>query len=115
MTGDALATIPDATIWTVIVAMGIGAFALRYSFLGFFADRDMPVWLLRPLRYGAVAVLPGLVAPLVLWPDISSGGVEVERIAAATVTLAAGILSRNVVIAMLSGAVTFYGLTALLG
>jgi len=58
----------DATIWTIIVAVGIGTFLLRFSFLGVLGAARLPDWVLRHLRYTAVAVLPGLVAPLVLWP-----------------------------------------------
>lgn len=56
------------TVWFVIFAMAIGSFLIRFSFLGIIGDRQMPEWVLRHLRYTPVAVLPGLVAPLVFWP-----------------------------------------------
>ena len=67
--------IDKTTIWTVIVLLGIGTFLIRYSFLGLIGKRPMPPWVLRHLRYTAVAVLPGLVAPLVLWPAATGGAV----------------------------------------
>ena len=105
----------DATIWWVIAALGVGSFGLRYSFLGLFADRQMPGWLLRPLRYATVAVLPGLVAPLVLWSDAPGATFDRVRMITATVTLGVAILSKNLVAAMVAGAGAFYGLPVLIG
>ena len=105
----------DALIWSVIVALGLGSFALRYSFLGLFADRDMPGWLIRPLRYAAVAVLPGLVAPLVLWPEATGGVTDPWRLIAAAITLMVAYFSKNLVFAMAAGATALYGLPYLAG
>lgn len=35
-------TYSDSTIWILIVAMGIGTFLIRFSFLGLIGDRKMP-------------------------------------------------------------------------
>lgn len=75
----------------------------------------MPDWLLRHLRYTAVAILPALVAPQVIWPQATGGETEPARLAAACVTLLVGLLSKNVIAAILSGAFTLYGLLYLLG
>lgn len=103
------------TVWMIIFAMAIGSFLIRFSFLGIIGDRQMPEWLLRHLRYTPVAVLPGLVAPLVLWPAATGGIPDPARLAAALVTLSVGYFSRNVLAAILSGAATLYGLLFLLG
>lgn len=58
----------DATIWLVILALGIGTYLIRWSFLGAVGDRAVPDWAQRVLRYTAVSVLPALIAPLVMWP-----------------------------------------------
>ena len=63
----------DLTIWLVIVVLGIGTFLIRWSFLGALGDRDLHPWVLRMLRYTPVAVLPALVAPLVVWPAATGG------------------------------------------
>jgi len=78
----------SAEIWFIVAALGIGTYLVRFSFLGLIGDRKMPDWVLRHLRYTPVAVLPGLVAPLVLWPEATSGDPDPTRIVAATVTLA---------------------------
>ena len=62
-----------ARIWVVMVAVGIGTYFIRYSFLGLVGDRPLPEWLLRALRYVPVAVMPALVAPLVVWPAATEG------------------------------------------
>lgn len=103
------------TIWLIICAMAVGSFLIRFSFLGIVGDRKMPDWLLRHLRYTPVAVLPGLVAPLVLWPSATGGTPDPARMAAAVVTVAVGYFSRNVLYAILSGAATLYAMLYLLG
>lgn len=103
------------TAWIVIVALGIGTFCLRFSFLGLIGDRPLPPWLLRHLRYTAVAVLPALVAPLVFFPEATGGAPDLPRIAAASATLAVGAWRRDVLTAILAGAVTLYGMLALTG
>lgn len=97
-------------IWTVIVLLGIGTYLIRFSFLGLIGARDLPEWLLCHLRYTAVAVLPGLVAPLVVWPSATGGVLDPARLGAALATLAVGLAFRNVIAAVLSGGVTLYSL-----
>ena len=110
-------TYSTAEIWLIIVIMGIGTFLIRFSFLGLIGDRPRPAFVLRLLRYTPVAVLPGMVAPLVLWPAATNGDFDPVRMVAAAATILIGIWTRNVLWAILGGAVTLYGvmgLTALL-
>ena len=107
--------IDKTELWVVIVGLGIGSYLLRFAFIGLVGSRPMPPWLLRHLRYTAVAILPALVAPLVLWPSATGGEPEPARLAAACVTVVTGLLTRNVFVAILAGAATLYGLLYLLG
>jgi len=100
--------IDTATIWIVIAGLGLGSYFFRFVFIGLIADRELPEWLLRHLRYTAVAVLPGLVAPLVLWPPATGGAFDAPRAAAALVTIVIGLWRRNVVLAIALGALTLY-------
>jgi len=100
-------------IWTIIVGMGIGTLALRFSFLGLIGRRELPEWVLRHLRYTPVAVLPGLVAPQVFFPAANDGVTDPLRLIAATVTLAVGYWTRSVLWAILAGFSTLMGLMAL--
>lgn len=104
----------DTTIWLVIVVLGIGTFLIRWSFLGALGNRDMPPWVLRLLRYTPVAVLPALVAPLVVWPAATGGQMDPARMAAAAATVAVGLWTRNMILAILAGAVTLFGLLYML-
>jgi branched-subunit amino acid transport protein len=105
--------IATATIWTVIVVLGVGTFLIRFSFLGLIGGRDLPEWVLRHLRYTAVAVLPGLVAPLVIWPQATGGAPDLARALAAVATVAVGWWTRSVLGAMGAGAAVLYGVLAL--
>ena len=107
--------IDKTTLWIVIIMLGIGSFGLRFVFTGLVGNRPMPDWLLRHLRYTAVAILPALVAPQVIWPVATQGAFDVPRVAAAVVTLMVGISTKNVLAAILCGATTLYGLLYLLG
>ena len=102
-------------IWIVLLGLGLGSFGLRFVFLGIIGDRPMPPWVLRHLRYTAVAVLPGLVAPMVMWPPATGGALDAPRLIAAAVTIIAGLLTRNVLAAILSGAAALYLMLYLLG
>lgn len=104
-----------AEIWFLIIGIGIGTFALRLSFLGLIGSREMPEWLLRHLRYTPVAVLPGLVAPLVFFPRATDGVMDPLRLAAAAVTLVVGLWTRSALWAIAAGAVALLGLQVVAG
>ena len=89
---------------------------IRYSFIGLFADRDMPVWLARALQlmvpaifaaivFSGVAMVGGEVAGLTQWP----------RYVAAFVALLAAIVTRgNMLVTLGVGMATLHGLPWLL-
>ncbi len=107
--------IEGTDLWLFIAALGVGTFALRFVFLGLIGDRPLPEWLLRHLRYTAVALIPALVAPLVVWPAASGGALDAPRLIAALVTLAIGYVTRNVILAIAGGALTLFAGLALMG
>jgi branched-subunit amino acid transport protein len=100
--------IDRTALWTVIILLAVGSFGLRFVFTGIIGDRAMPSWLLRHLRYTAVAVLPALVAPMVVWPSATGGEMDAPRMIAAWATLAVGYVTRNTMAAIFGGAVTLY-------
>lgn len=101
-------------IWTIIIILGIGTFLIRFSFLGAFGRISLPPLALRLLRYTPVAILPGLVAPLVLWPEAAGGETDPARLMAALVALVFGIVFKNMFAAIAAGAATLILMTNLL-
>jgi branched-subunit amino acid transport protein len=102
-------------IWLVIALLGIGTFAIRFSFLGLLGNREIAPWLLRHLRYTAVAILPAMVTPLVVWPAATQGTTDPVRLAAALAALAVGALTRNAIWAIVTGMGAFFALGWLAG
>lgn len=105
----------QGSLWVVIAGLGIGTFLLRFSFLGMVGARRLPDWALRHLRYTAVAVLPALVAPMVVWPAATGGETDPARLIAALATVGLGVVNRgNAVWTILGGMAALYlGLWAL--
>ena len=102
--------IDKTAFWIVLPALALGTYAIRFSFLGTLGARP-----LRCLRYTAVAVLPALVAPGVLWPAATGGETDPARLAAAGVTLLVGLVTRSTMAAILAGGTTLYALLATVG
>jgi len=98
----------DTTIWITIFALGVGTFLIRFSFLGILAGKELPDWLIRHLRYVPVAVLPGLVAPLVAWPAATGGALDPARAFAALTALIIGAWFRSVIGAVFGGMAALY-------
>ena len=92
-------------LWFIIIALGIFSYLMRFSFLGLVGNRPLPEWLLRHLRYTAVAILPALVAPIVYYSNTAETGPEPTRLLAAIVTLGLGIYTRSVFIAIIAGGI----------
>ena len=99
---------PAWQIWAVIVALGVGTYLIRLSFLGLLGGREIPSWAQRMLRYVPVAVMPGLVAPLVVWPPATGGTPDPARLVAAAAALAIGAATRSVLGAIVSGMAALY-------
>ncbi|WP_460275074.1 AzlD domain-containing protein [Celeribacter sp. ULVN23_4] len=99
-------------IWIIIVGMAIGTFLIRFSFLGMVGDRPLPAWLLRLLRYTPVAVLPAVVAPMLLGAKAEA---DPLRLFCAAATIVVGIWTKNVLWAIITGLGLFFGLSAVIG
>ena len=56
-------------VWLLFIALAVGTFALRFSFVYLFGKVDMPNWLRRALRFVPASVLAALVFPALAYPD----------------------------------------------
>ena len=45
--GAMIAELGAAQSWLIVLGLAVGSFLIRYSFIGIFANRDMPLWLAR--------------------------------------------------------------------
>lgn len=107
-------SIDKSVLWTVIPALALGTYLIRFSFLGFLGATPLPGWLRRAMRYTAVAVLPGLVAPAVLWPAATGGEPDPARLTAALATILVGITTRSMLAGIAAGGLTLFAMLALL-
>ncbi|GMG83455.1 AzlD domain-containing protein [Paralimibaculum aggregatum] len=92
--------ISDTAIWSMIAGLGIATYAIRFSFLGLLAGREVPESVRRGLAFVPAAVLPALIAPMVVG---GQSGADPERLAACAAALVAGLLTRNVLAGILAG------------
>ncbi|MTH76580.1 AzlD domain-containing protein [Paracoccus aestuariivivens] len=104
----------DLKVWFIIAVLGVGTYLIRWSFLGAIGNRAIPEWAERSLRYTAVAVLPAIVAPLVVWPAATDGRPDPVRLTAAAVTLGVGLVTRNTLLAIVAGLMALFGMLYLM-
>lgn len=68
------------SIWLLFIALAVGTFALRFSFIYLFGKVEMPEWLRRALRFVPASVLAALVFPALTYPsgtlDLSLGNIR---------------------------------------
>jgi branched-subunit amino acid transport protein len=97
-------------MWVAVVAIGVGTYLTRLSFIGAFGEREMPAWLERPLRFVAPAVLGAIVLPAIVRPEGS-----IDLIPASNPRFIAGVLAalaayrwRNVSVVIVVGMVALW-------
>lgn len=56
-------------VWLLFIALAVGTFALRFSFVYLFGKVDMPGWLRRALRFVPASVLAALVFPALTYSN----------------------------------------------
>ena len=78
-------------IWIIILALGVGTFVIRFSFLGILGNRALP-----------------------LWPEATGGQMDPSRIAAASLALAVGLWTKKAIWAIVVGMAILWGIGWLL-
>lgn len=59
----------DLSLWGLFVAVGVGTFAMRLSFVELYGRLRIPALLSRALLYVPASVLASLVLPAVVYPN----------------------------------------------
>ena len=102
-------------VWIVIIGLAAATYLIRFSFLGLLDADNMPRWLERHLKFVGVAVMPGIAAPLVLWPEATGGDPDPARLFAAAVALVVGMWRRSVLASVAAGLIALYPALYLFG
>lgn len=58
----------EPSLWALFLAIGLGTFALRVSFIQAYGRLRIPSWLHQALAYVPASVLAALVLPAVIYP-----------------------------------------------
>jgi branched-subunit amino acid transport protein len=101
--------------WAVVLALGLGTFLIRYSFIGLFANRDMPPWLAHGLQLIVPAIFAAIVASGLAISGGQFGGWALwPRYGAAAFALAVALRSKgNILYTVISGMAALHGLLAI--
>jgi branched-subunit amino acid transport protein len=101
--------------WGIIIALGLGTFATRLSFLALFAETEPPRWMRRALQYVPPAVLAAIIAPLLFTQRAGAlPAPEMERVIAALLAFAVAYRTRSTVLTVVVGMAALWGLQALM-
>jgi len=109
----------DWTIWAIMLAIGLGTFSLRLSFIELLDGVAVPHAVRRALRFVPPAVLSALVVPAVLLGSTETAPPALSaRVLAGLVALAIACWRRSVVWTLVGGMATLWAtdlLTAAVG
>ena len=104
----------EISIWLLFLAIAVGTFSLRFSFIYLFGKIGMPDWLRSALRFVPASVLAALVFPALTHPagvlDLSLGNV---RLLAGLGGALVAWRTKNVLLTIAVGMVLFWILQAL--
>ena len=98
--------------WIVVLALAIGTFLIRYSFIGLFAKRDMPRWLNHVLQLMIPAIFGAIVFSGVMMVGGQLAGFDHwPRYAAALLALLVAVQSRgSMLLTVIAGMLALHGL-----
>ena len=98
--------------WLVVAGLAVGTFLIRYSFIGLFAKRDMPLWLMGVLKLMVPAIFGAIVLSGVVMVDGQVAGLEQwPRYLAASIAFAVAVKTRgNMAFTVIAGMAALHGL-----
>ncbi len=104
-------------VWLVILAAGVGTFALRLSFIALLGGREPPPTLAGALRFVPAAVLAALVVPAVVTLGLDPEPALVydpAKVVAAAVAAVVAWRTESILATIAVGMVTLWALSAVL-
>lgn len=105
------------TVWLIMLAIGIGTYGMRLSFIHLAGRLPLPQGLTRALRFVPAAVLSALVAPAILQWDPASGldvANDLPRLVAGLTAAIVAWTTRGVLSTLIVGMGVLWGLSAVL-
>lgn len=103
-------------VWSMICAIGVATFVIRFAPLALLARLELPTWLTRALRYVPPAVMAAIIAPPLFFADgTPTIEPDLARIAAATLAALVAWRTRSTLWTVVLGMLALWGLQALSG
>lgn len=101
--------------WLVVLGLALGTFLIRYSFIGLFAQRDLPPWLENALKLMVPAIFAAIVFTGVAMVGGKVGGLDQwPKYAAALVALVVALATRGHTLwTVIAGMASLHALPAL--
>ena len=103
----------DLYVWSVVLGLGLATYLIRFSFIGLLGGRGPTPFFARLLRYVPTAILPAIIAPMVMLDRQAGGMTPLHAWAAAAVALAIGATTRHMLGTIIGGMVAFHLFRAL--
>ncbi|MDG9884873.1 AzlD domain-containing protein [Pseudomonas putida CSV86] len=105
----------DLALWGLFLAVGVGTFALRLSFVELYGNLRVPPLVSRALAYVPASVLAALVLPAVVYPEGHGDFVLGNpQIPAAVLAALVAWKTRNTVLTLAVGMGALWGLKMLM-
>ena len=99
----------DFYTWSIICAAGAVTVLARASFIVLPPETRVPAWLQRSLKFVAVAVLPAIILPDVLFRDVQPGLVfNSYRVIAAIIAMLVAWKTRSIFATLGAGMITLW-------
>lgn len=89
--------------WAMIGGLAVLTYLIRFSFIGLMRGRRFPPAVMTALNHVPAAVLPAMVAPVVVFDRAAGGFGPAEGMIAAAAVIAVGMASRSVLWAIVAG------------
>jgi len=104
----------DLVLWSIFIAVGVGTFAMRLSFIGLYGRLRIPPLLQRAMAYIPASVLAALVLPAVVLPGGHGDfALNNPQIPAAVVATLVAWRTRNTLLTLAAGMIVLWGLKLL--